>query len=138
MKEKLLYILWGALYILCVGLGTVREPAGFAKWALICVAVVFFLPGGILLYNGVRTKNKKAVLRVRLVAALSLGLTLIMLIVNFLAAMSSETVGNVMFDLLALVSAPMFCGQYWLLSLFLWACLLIATFTLKVDSKAQP
>lgn len=134
MREKLLYGVWAALYILCVGLGTIQDPTGFGKAVLVGIAVLFFIPGGILLYDGVRTENKKAVLQVRLVAAVSLGLTLILLIVNFLSFTVSEAAGGVLYDLLALVSAPMLCGQYWLLSLFLWACLLIASFTLNKQS----
>jgi hypothetical protein len=34
-------------------------------------------------------------------------------------------VGNLLHILLIIVSAPMVCGQYWVLSLFLWACLMI-------------
>ena len=129
MKEKILYAIWACLYILCVGLGTVEEAAGFGKALLIAAAVIFFLPGAALLYHGYQTKNKKVLLRVRLVSIASLSLTLIFIIVNVLSVRASAAAGKALYDILQLVSAPMLCGQYWALSLFLWACLLMASFT---------
>lgn len=131
MKEKILYALWGAMYILCVGLGRIQEPAGFGKALLVCTAVLFFLPGAILLYDGIRAGNRKAALRIRIIAAASLGLTVAALAANILSAGASEAVGSTLYEVLDLVSAPMLCGQYWLLSLFLWACLLTGSFTKK-------
>ena len=68
-------------------------------------------------------------LRVRLVSIASLSLTLIFIIVNVLSVRASAAAGKALYDILQLVSAPMLCGQYWALSLFLWACLLMASFT---------
>ena len=76
-----------------------------------------------------REKNKKMLLRVRIVCICSLVLTLIFLVANFLTANASDATGYAMFELLNLVSAPMLCSQYWILSLFLWACLLMGSFT---------
>jgi hypothetical protein len=129
MKEKILYALWACLYILCVGLGTVGTVEGIGKIFFVLTALIFFIPGILLVVFGLREKNKKMLLRVRIVCICSLVLTLIFLVANFLTANASDATGYAMFELLNLVSAPMLCSQYWILSLFLWACLLMASFT---------
>ena len=60
-------------------------------------------------------------------SALSLGLTLILLVLNFLTALQSEFLGQVLHYTLVIVSSPMICSGHWAMSLFLWACLLIAS-----------
>ena len=129
VKEMLLYAAWLCLYILCVGLGTVEEVEGFGKFLFIVVSVIFFLPGAWILYMGVQEKNKKMLLRVRILSICSLTLTVIVFSANVIALGASAEVGNTLHDLLNLVSAPMFCSQYWILSIFLWSCLLSASFT---------
>lgn len=128
MKEKLLYAVWAALYILCVGLGFIQEPEGLGKAVLVLIAIGFFVPGGILLYDGIRSQNRKAVKRIRIICLLSLGLTLGMLLLNLVSFAFPETWGEPLYELLLLVSAPMICGQYWVISMFLWACLLFCSF----------
>ncbi len=129
MKEKILYAVWAGLYILCVGLSTVTDAAGFGKWVLVLTALLFFVPGAMLAYEGIKQQDKNILKRLRLVCIASLGLTLIFLVANFLSVGASAAAGTVLYYCLMLVSAPMFCAQYWVLSLFLWACLLFATFT---------
>lgn len=128
MREKILYALWGCLYILCVGLGTLPEPEGFGKAVLVGISLLFFVPGALLLADAVKTGSKNALLRLRVVCLCSLGLTAALLIANILAVNASAQTGQVLTDLLLLVSAPMYCSQYWLLSLFLWSCLLVGSF----------
>ena len=38
-----------------------------------------------------------------------------------------KAVGLAFHYILAVVSTPMFCVRYWIVSLFLWACLLMGT-----------
>lgn len=128
MKEKLLYAVWAALYILCVGLGFIQEPEGLGKAVLVLIAIAFFIPGGMLLYDGIRSKNRKAVKRVRVISLISLGLTLALLLLNLVSFAFPETWGGPLYEILVLVSAPMICGQYWVMSMFLWACLLFCSF----------
>lgn len=128
MKEKALYAVWAGIYILCVGLGFVSNPIGFGKFLLIATAMIFFLPGAMLLYEGWKTGNARMLMRVRIVCVLSLSLTLIMIIANLLSVSASAKTGAVLYELLALVSAPMLCAQNWALSIFLWAFLLFASF----------
>lgn len=121
---KTTYICWGVLYALCAGFGFIPEPSGIVKWAMVGLSILFFVPGFVLLY----LEQKKPV---RLISAISLGATLVTVILNFLSVYSTTGTGDFLYALLGLVSAPMFCAQYWVLSLFLWACLLFASLTKK-------
>ena len=118
MSEKLLYTLWGALFVLCAVLGLLPD-AGI--WG-IAAALLFFLPPALLLYRG----SRKSRCLVRNLSALSLGLTAAALVVSMLTAAGSEALGNSLHYVLGIVSVPMFAARYWVLSLFLWACLLVA------------
>jgi len=128
-KEWILYIVWVCLYILCVGLGTVEQVEGIGKVLFLLTALIFFLPGAWILYMGIREKNRNRILRIRIISICSLALTVIVFSVNVMAVSASVEVGRFLYDLLNLVSAPMLCSQYWIVSLFLWACLLSASFT---------
>jgi hypothetical protein len=130
-KEIMAYCLWLCFYVLCVGLGTLEGVNGAAKVIFILTSLIFFLPGIYLLYLGNREKNRKICIRVRITAILSLALTVIVFCANVAAVSASGAVGNFLYDLLNLVSAPMFCSQYWILSIFCWACLLSASFMKK-------
>ena len=123
MNKKLLYMLWAGLFVLCAGLGFIPEPEGPFKIALTCISLVFFLPPAWLLYRGDVTDAKL----VCNLSALSLGLTLILLVLNFLTALQSDFLGQVLHYTLVIVSSPMICSGHWAMSLFLWACLLIAS-----------
>jgi len=127
-KEAILYIVWGCLYILCVGLGTVDQVEGIGKVLFLLTALIFFAPGVWILFMGLRENDRKAVLRIRIIAICSLALTLIVFSANVIAVSASAKVGNFLYDLLNLVSAPMLCSRYWIVSLFCWACLLSASF----------
>ena len=128
-KEWILYAIWLCLYILCVGLGTVENVTGVGKLFFVLTAIIFFLPGVLLLLLGMKEKNRKMILRVRLTAICSLSLTVALFCANVFAVGASGQAGTLLNDLLNVVSAPMFCAQYWILSLFCWACLLSASFT---------
>lgn len=134
MNRKVLYGIWALGYILCGALGHIAEPTGGQAVAMTVLSVLFFVPGALLLVDAFRKDCKAGLLRVRWISAISLGLTFVALLANILCAGASETVGNVFYVLLIWVSAPMICSRYWILSLFLWACLLFATF-LKKDTK---
>lgn len=135
MKDKHLYMAWGGLFVLCAALGFIPEPEGLLKAVMVLLAALFFLPAAVLLYRGIRHEDRKTVCRVRNLSALSLGLTLLVLIANFLSVMAPETVGNLLYYLLIVVSSPMVCSQYWAVSLFIWACLLFTAIT-KMPKKA--
>ena len=129
MNKKVLFALWGGLFVLCAGLGFLPEETGW-KTAL---SALFFLPPALLLYRADREGDKNTALLVRILSALSLGITLVTLVLNFVLAVYSEPLGNVLHYILVVVSAPMICSGYWVLSLFFWACLLMAA--LKLTKK---
>ena len=118
MKNKLLYVLWGVLFSICAGLGFMPEASGWTA----ALSVAFFIPPAVVLYRGDRNSAKL----VSALAALSLGLTLVLLIANMWSVAASEAVGTALYYLLVIVSAPMVSSGCWALSLFLWACLLMA------------
>ena len=127
-KEIIAYCVWLCLYILCVGLGTVDEVEGVGKVLFVLTSLIFFIPGIYLLVTGFQEKNRKRILRVRIIAICSLVLTMIVFCCNVAAVAASGNVGSFLHDLLNLVSAPMFCARYWVLSLLCWASLLSASF----------
>lgn len=123
MKRNILFALWAFLFILCAGLGFIPEPEGILKTALTILSLLFFLPPAWLLYLSDASDAKL----IRNLSALSLGLSLVLLILNLLTALSSEFLGRVLHYTLVIVSSPMICSGHWAMSLFLWACLLIAS-----------
>ena len=127
MKKTAIYGIWAGLYCLCVGLGFVPETAGFGKFLLVLTGLVFFLPPFYLVVAARKAESRKTLTALRLISILSLGMTLVLLVLNFLSVYFSARTGLVLYVLLVMVSAPMACCQYWVLSLFLWACLLFAT-----------
>lgn len=128
MKEKLLYIAWGVMAVLCIGLGTLETDQLLIQIPQLLIAIVFFVPPGILLYDALEARNRKGILRIRIISILSLVLTMAFLLAFFLTAMHSQEAASWVYEILIVVSCPMVCSQYWLVSLFLWACLLFATF----------
>ena len=124
MNKTSFFALWAGLFILCAGLGFIPAPEGAVKWLLVAASVGFFVPP-LLLVNRAGKKGDRLTLQlVRNLAALSLALTVAAIIANFFTVMASEALGNALYVLLVILSTPMVCGQYWVLSLFLWACLL--------------
>ena len=124
MKKNVLLPLWGGLFVLCAGLGFIPEPEGAAAALLTVLSVLFFIPPALLLYQADKDADTHTIALIRNLSMLSLILTAVVLILNFLSATGGEFVGNVLHYLLVIVSAPMICSGYWALSLFLWACLL--------------
>lgn len=137
MKTKHWYILWGCLYILCAFLGFIPEATGFGKFMLVLAAVAFFVPGWVLLYFAHSQGDLAQARLVRTLSLISLGATMLFLILNFASGHASEAVGSMLYVLLALFSAPMYCSQYWIASLFLWACLLMTSLSILMKAKKR-
>ena len=124
MNRTSFYTVWAGLFILCAGLGFIPAPAGFLKFLLIGLTLGFFaVPGWFLTWLDKRG-DKLHIRIVRNLSLASLGLTIGLILLNFVSFMASEAVGTMLHILLIIVSTPMICGQYWVLSLFLWACLM--------------
>ena len=123
MKQNGFLALWGGMFILCAGLGFIPEPTGFLRWMMTGLSLLFFLPPFLLLGSGDRERVKL----VRNLSGISLLITLVLIIANFAAFSAPETLGAALYVLLVILSSPMVCSGYWVLSLFLWACLLMAS-----------
>ena len=127
MKNKSLLAIWGIFYIICAGLGFIPEPEGTVRIFLTVISILFFVPPAILLFDAFSAGDEKTIRLIRLLSALSLALTLVLLTANFLAALGASWLGMLLHILLVIGSAPMLCSNYWVLSLFLWAVLLVAS-----------
>ena len=126
MKKKAWYALWGGLFVICAGLGLVPEPGQGLRWIMRILSVLFFVPPAVLVWQATGKKDSNTLALVRNLSGVSLALTVVTLVLNLLSVLRSETLGDMLHVVLAIVSAPMICSGYWVLSLFLWACLLIA------------
>ena len=128
MKKTVLYCLWAFFYLLCGFLSYITQPTYAQSVALTLLSVVFFVPGALLLIDAFKQQDAKELRRLRLISLLSLTLTLAVFIANIASVGGSEALGQVLYQVLIYVSVPMVCSQHYVLSLFLWACLLFSTF----------
>ena len=135
MKNKTLYPIWGGLFIICALLGFIPAPEGFLKVLLILVAAAFFVPGWILLYRADRDKDVASLKLIRGISLCSLGATLLFLVLNFMSGRGSEMAGELLYNFLVIFSTPMVCAQYWVASIFLWACLLMTSLSCLKKAK---
>lgn len=127
MKEKIYYLFWLAMYIICVGMGTIGERSPFLHILLMVLAIAFFIPGLLLVTEGIKTNNIKILFRLRIVCICSLVLTLSLMVANIASVHAPLTVGNTLNQVYLIVAAPMHCCYYRVISIFLWACLLMGT-----------
>lgn len=125
MKKKVLYYVWGGMFLLCGLLGFIQEPRGAARVALTVLSLLFFCPPAALLHEAKTAGDRRTMTLLRNLSALSLILTGLLIVLNFLSAFGSDKLGVFLNALLTLVSSPMMCSGYWVLSLFLWAVLLV-------------
>ena len=129
MKDIWLYRIWGGFFIVCALLGFIPEPSGSGTAFLVLAAVLFFVPGGVLLYRAVQKKHLGTLRLLRNLSLIWLSCTLCMLILNFLSVGAGESTGQALYGFLIILSSPMVCGQYWIISLFGWALLLSTSIT---------
>ena len=127
MQYPVLYSAWAVLYALTAALGFAEAGSGFEEAVKVALGLAFFVPGALVLYKARREKNAHHVRLVRNLSIASLSLTAVLLVLNVLSVSWSEAVGQALHGALALCSAPMLCCGSWAVSLFLWACLLMAT-----------
>ena len=127
MKKSMILALWAVLFVLCAGLGFLPEPEGAVRLWRQLLSAVFFVPPGLLLLRAKRQGDIPAAELVRNLSALSLLLTLALLVLNVASVGFGETAGTALHYVLVIVSSPMVCSGFWAGSLFLWACLLTAS-----------
>ena len=125
MDKSIYLALWGGMYVLCCVLGFLPEQTGFSLYVMAAVSLLFFLPPFLMVRKAKEKKDFKTLKLTRRICLISLGLSTVLLVANFLSVLSpSETLGNVLHVILSLVSVPMMSSNLPLLSLLLWACLL--------------
>ena len=124
MTKKSLFILWAVMYALCAGLGFVPEPEAAAKVCCILLSLLFFAPPAAIVYLSWKEQDQEAIRLVRNLALGSLAVTLAVLVANFTTLTASTWVGDLLYAILVIVSAPMVCSQVWILSLLLWGALM--------------
>lgn len=124
MTNQRLFMAWAFLYGICAALGFFSDPQGALSGLMIVLSLAFFVPPAILVYRGVKEKDFLLLAKIKVLSLLSLGLTLLLLVLNFLSVEASAAAGQVLYWLLILVSAPMVCSQLWIVPLFCWGCLL--------------
>ena len=124
MSNTVLYALWGALYVLCAGLGFITEPKNSTQILMTVFSLALFVPPFVLNYRAAKKKDRRTLQMVKSLALAWLVMTCVLIIGNFLTAFASERLGNVMYALLTIASSPMICAGNWALAIFCWACVL--------------
>lgn len=135
MKMKSLWLSWLYMFILCAVLGIIPSPTGFFKFLFVVIAIGFFVPGFVLLIKADHRDDLKTIRTVRNVSIAELVLAVGMILLNFASALLSKDWGTVLYYMMAVLASPLVCGQYWVLTLFLWACLMFYSISLLKKRK---
>lgn len=145
LNKYILLAIWVGMFILCAVLGYLPPQEGANKWLLVIIAVLFFLPPALTVYQCQKEKDEKLLRLVRTVSLVVLIATVALLVVNLLSialllVMPEKTaliVGDVLYYALILVSTPMICGQYWGIGLIGWAALLWSSIFAEKSLKGK-
>lgn len=135
MKKHTLFALWAGLFTICAALGFIPAAGTALKLLMTILSIAFFIPGALLLHIAAQNGDRNTATLVRNLAAASLTLTLILIIANFFSVLGSKMLGNILYSILIIVSSPMICSGYWVLSLFLWACLMVGAIRIIRQQK---
>jgi hypothetical protein len=130
MKMKSIWLSWLYMFILCAVLGFIPEPTGFFKFLFVVAAVAFFVPGFVLLTKADHRDELKTIRIVRNLSMGALALSVAMILLNFVSVLLSKDWGTVLYYMMVVLASPLVCGQYWVLTLFLWACLMFYAISL--------
>ena len=134
MSNTVLYALWGGLYAICAGLGFVMAPGTGMLFLMRVLSVALFVPPFVLNYRSAKKKDSRTLVLVRNLSLCWLVLTCVLLVLSFLTAFSSETVGNILHSLLTIVASPMVASGSWALAIFCWACVFFDALS-KLEKK---
>ena len=122
MSNTVLYALWGGLYAICAGLGFATAPGTGLLFLMRVLSVALFAPPFLLNYRSAKKKDSRTLVLVRNLSLCWLVMTCALLVLSFLTAFSSETVGNILHSLLTIVASPLVTCGSWALAIFCWAC----------------
>ena len=128
-KMKKLWIIWAAAYVVCTVCAFFPVAQGALTGLFLLLSLGFFVPPGFLIYEAVQNRSRKTLKVIRNLSIIRLSLTLLTILLNFVAFEASKAWGLVLYWLLILVSTPMICSQVWVVGLFGWAMLLFTSLT---------
>ncbi len=134
-NSKKYWILWAVAYGICTVCGFFPVAPGAVSGLFVLLSLGFFVPPAFLIYEAVQNKWPKTLRIIRNLSLISLALTLVTILLNFVSIQASEEWGLVLYWLLILVSTPMICSQVWVLGLFGWAMLLFTCLTYLKKKK---
>ncbi len=137
MNKKVLWVSWYSLLLLCALYGLLPEPRGFWKVTGIVLSVGAFVPAGLLIKCAYDTADTGLLRLIRKICIVSLSLTVALYTLNIVSTLMPPVWGVIFHILLAIGSTPMFCAQYWVISLFCWSCLLWSTVTVEKELKGK-
>ena len=123
MSNTVLFALWGALYVLCAGMGFISNPGEWLQFGMLLLSVAFFIPPMVLIHRSDKTGDRRTLQLVRNLSLAWLIAASVLLVGNFLSVLSSQWLGDLLYGLLIIVASPMVCSGYWALTIFLWAWL---------------
>ena len=126
MSYTVLYIAWAVMFAVTAGLGFVPAEGGM-EHIMMLAAGAFFLPPWAILQKAMKEGAQKHKNTIRNLCLLSVGATVAVMALNILSANWGEAVGQMLYNALVIVSAPMICGQTYVLSLFMWGILLMGS-----------
>ena len=129
MKKSNLWAGWAAMYSICLTFSFIPNPQGVLSGFMLILGLLFFLPPAMLLYWAIPRREFEMIRRIRTISLVSLVLTFVLLILNFMSLAFSYDLGMAIYVALLFVSVPMVCSQAWVVSLFLWACPLMVCLT---------
>jgi hypothetical protein len=121
------------MFVLTTALGFAFPEVenGWGRVGLALIAVLFFLPPGLVLDQAKAAGHR---FHVRLVGFLALGsllLTVVLLALTLISFIWSDALANALYAALVIVSSPMICSNLYAISLFLWGTLLAGAFFSK-------
>ena len=130
MKMRSIWLSWLYMFILCAVLGFIPQPTGFFRFLFVLMAAGFFVPGFALLAKADHRDDAKTIRLVRNIAVAALAVAVGLILLNFASVLLSAAWGTALYFMLVVLASPLVCGQYWVLTLFGWACLMIYSISL--------
>ena len=128
-NTKKIWMIWAAAYVTCTVCGFFPVAPGALTGLFLLLSLGFFVPPAVLIYKAVDHKWPKILRVIRNLSIISLSLTLVTILLNFVAFEASKAWGLVLYWILILVSTPMICSQVWVIGLFGWSVLLFTCLT---------
>ena len=120
-KKSVIYTLWAAWYLICLFFCLGAEPVGLAKVSFVVIGLSAYAPPFYLLY--LSKKDTKTIKIVQIISIASLVAFAVLFVLGVLSVNWSAEIGRVLDLLFKIFCAPVVCGQFWVVGLFLWASL---------------